>query len=157
VLSADLYPCYDSVALATLSFSPGWNHGNNTPHVCKEAKVGKVALLTSRAPGEPEAERFIFAILLIACLRVVGADQSGAGTEFYEGDKSASIVLERSSYVRFWDHYRNPRASSVTAWNTGLFRYVDDATVREILAAVGKKLSLSRDQRRKAEALLERY
>ena len=157
VLSADLYPCYDSVALATLSFSPGWNHGTNAPHVCKEAKVGKVALLTSRAPGEPEAERFIFAILLIARLRVVGADQSGAGTEFYEGDKSASIVLERSSYVRFWDHYRNPRASSVTAWNTGLFRYVDDATVREILAAVGKKLSLSRDQRRKAEALLERY
>ena len=74
VLSADLYPCYDSVALATLSFSPGWNHGNNTPHVCKEAKVGKVALLTSRAPGEPEAERFIFSILLIARLRVVGAD-----------------------------------------------------------------------------------
>jgi hypothetical protein len=157
VLSADLYPCYDAAALATLSFSPGWNHGTNTPHVCKEAKVGKVALLTSRAPGEPEAERFIFAILLIARVRVEGTDPPGVGTEFYEGDKSASIVLDRSSYVRFWDHYRNPRASSVMAWNTGLFRYVDDATLQEILAAVHKKLPLSNDQRRKAEALLERY
>jgi hypothetical protein len=156
-LSADRYPCYDSVALATLSFSPGWNHRTDAPHVCKEAKVGKVTLLTSRAPGEREAERFIFAILLIARLRVAGADHSAPGTEFYEGDQSASIVLERSSYVRFWDHYRNPRASSVTAWKAGLFRYVDDATLREILAAVAKKLSLSRDQRRKAEALLERY
>src|SRR5882724_8843997 len=44
-LSADLYPCYDSVALATLSFSPGWNHRTDAPYVCKEAKVGKVALL----------------------------------------------------------------------------------------------------------------
>jgi Endonuclease NucS len=156
-LSADRYPCYDSVALATLSFSPGWNHRTDAPHVCKEAKVGKVTLLTSRAPGEREAERFIFAILLIARLRVAGADHSAPGTEFYEGDQSASIVLERSSYVRFWDHYRNPRASSVTAWKAGLFRYADDATVREILAAVAKKLSLSHDQRRKAEALLERY
>ena len=157
VLSADLYPCYDSVALATLSFSPGWNHRTDAPYVCKEAKVGKVALLTSRAPGEPEAERFIFAILLIARVRVAGADHSAPGTEFYEGDKSASIVLERSTYVPFWDHYRNPRAPNVTAWNTGLFRYVDDATVREILTAVSNQLSLSRDQRRKAEALLERY
>ena len=87
---------------------------------------------------------------------MAGADHSAPGTEFYEGDQSASIVLERSSYVRFWDHYRNPRAPSVTAWKAGLFRYVDDATVREILAAVGKK-PLSRDQRRKAEAFLERY
>jgi hypothetical protein len=157
VLSADLYPCYDAVALATLRFSPGWNHRTDAPHVCKEAKVGKVALLTSCEPGESEAERFIFAILLIAHVRVADADHSAPGTEFYEGDQSASIVLERSSYVRFWDHYRNPRAPSVTAWKAGLFRYVDDATVREILAAVGKKLSLSRDQRRKAEALLERY
>src|SRR5882724_1513862 len=156
-LSADLYPCYDSVALATLSFSPGWNHRTDAPYVCKEAKVGKVALLTSRAPGEPEAQRFIFAILLIARVRVAGADHSAPGTEFYEGDQSASIVLERSSYVRFWDHYRNPRAPSVMAWKAGLFRYVDDATVREILAAVTQTLSLSRDQRRKAEALLERY
>ena len=156
-LSADLYPCYDAVALATLSFSPGWNHKTNAPYVCKEAKVGKVALLTSRDPGEPEARRFIFAILLIARVRVAGPEHSGPGTEFYEGDQSASIVLERSSYVRFWDFYRNPRAPGVIAWGAGLFRYVDDATVREILTAVSNQLSLSRDQRRKAEALLERY
>jgi hypothetical protein len=80
VLSADLYPCYDAVALATLSFSPGWNHRTDEPYICKEAKVGKVALLTSRDPGEPEAERFIFAILLIARVRVEGADQSSTAS-----------------------------------------------------------------------------
>ncbi|MBF0503332.1 MAG: hypothetical protein HQM09_24650, partial [Candidatus Riflebacteria bacterium] len=62
-------PCYESVALKELRYCAGWFHGpkkGGTPMPCLHAKVGKVALFTSKEPGAPENARFIFAIAKIS-------------------------------------------------------------------------------------------
>lgn len=153
---ADFVPCYDAVALKRLSFSPGWKNTMDVPHVCKEAKVGKVALLTSRPPGEAEERRFVFAILDIARIRV----QKGGrwpGTEYFDGSRDGSIVFDEQNRPRFWEFHANPRAPEVIAWGAGLFRYVKDETVRRLLCSVRDSQGFTKDQKKRAVALLSRY
>lgn len=154
-ISHDFSPCYDAAALASLTFSPGWNHGQEKPFVCNEAKVGKVALLTSRRPGEAEDQRFIFALLDIERVRVEN-NERWSGTEFYDGRKATSVVLPPTAYVRFWDHYTNARAPGSIMWGYGLFRYVDDGCVGRILEDVIAGPRTPADQKVRAEALLAR-
>ena len=49
-LNENYYPCYDAVANLTTRFTAGWNHGKYEPHICLQAKVGKIAILTSLYP-----------------------------------------------------------------------------------------------------------
>ena len=153
---AGFVPCYDAVALRNLSFSPGWKNTLDVPHVCKEAKVGKVALLTSRAPGELEDGRFVFAILDIARMRVQRGGR-WAGTEYFDGSRGSSIVFAGQNRPRFWEFHTNPKAPEVVAWGAGLFRYVTDETVRRLLTSVRDSPGFTEEQKTKSVALLSRY
>jgi hypothetical protein len=124
-------PCFESFALKTLSFSPGVSHGDirrDTPYRCLNAKVGKIALFTSRTPDEIENERFILAIGVIDYI------QTSEDREFevYYIDKDTAIIFDKDNYPKFWKYYRNQNTDRV-AWNTGLFRYVEDKTIRQLL------------------------
>lgn len=139
-----------------LSFSPGWKHTLDVPHVCHQAKVGKVALLTSRAPGEPEDTRFVFAIFDIASVRI-SKEGDWAGTEYFDGTEERAIVFEDDARPRFWDFHTNPRKPEVIAWGAGLFRYVTDKSVRRLLTSVVDSSRYSKEQQRRAQALLACY
>ena len=154
-MSDTFAPCYDAAAVSSLVFGPGWNHGQDRPFVCKEAKVGKIAVLTSRAPGEPEQERFIFAILDIE--RITTDNQYWQGVEFYHGRKSTSLVLPPGAYLKFWNHYANPRSPGTIMWGTGLFRYLDDACVSRILEDTAGSAKVPSHLRKRAEGLLGKY
>lgn len=145
-LSQDHLPCYESIALKTLSFSPGVSHGDirsDTPYRCINAKVGKIALLTSRAPDEIENERFIFALGVIDYIET--SDERGY--EIYHIDEDTAIIFDKNNYPQFWKYFKNKNTDRV-AWNTGLFRYVDDKTIRMLLM----ELQDSHDKNIKAKA-----
>ncbi len=128
-LTADSFPCYDSIALKTLSFSPGmYHHGprKDEPIVCLQAKVGKLAFFTSVEPGQTGDQRFTFAIAKIADIRPA---TEPLGIERIFCDPETALILEKGNYPNFRKYY--PKA-----WYIGLFRYLDDKTAHNILADI---------------------
>lgn len=153
-LSLELYPCYDAIAAAEYFFSPGWNHGQTGErHMCRDAREGKVALLTSRAPGSSEADRFIFGIIDIGRI----GDDNPEGAQHFHGDRRTSVILDPTAYVKFWDHYSNAKSSSVVMWGSGLFRYLNDDVVRNVLDAVIATRSCSPENSKRLHELRSRY
>jgi hypothetical protein len=158
-LSENCYPCYDSVANLTTRFTPGWNHGKDTPHICLEAKVGKIALLTSLYPGDPQDSRFIFSIFEIERIEKIEQDDYDfKGTEFYIGNPKTAIKLKKEQYLNYWDFASNNTTNSKFQkfWGSGLFRYLDDKTIQSVLKAIIKSTKLTALQKTNAEFLLSR-
>ena len=157
-LGEDCYPCYDSIALKTMSFSPGWNHGQNKPYKCLQAKIGKLAILTSLKQGEDQTGRFIFAIFEIEKMKTLNKEDEYdfAGSEYYYGNKKTVIKLSKRQYLNFWDYYHNPNAPDKKAWGTGLFRYPTDSEVRRLLNAILKSSKFTKQQKQNAKVLLKK-
>jgi len=158
-LNESSYPCYDSIANSTTRFTPGWNHGKDAPHICLEAKVGKIAIMTSMFPASLQDSRFIFSIFEID--RIDRIEQSGndyAGTEYYIGNHATAIKLKKDQYLNYWDFAlnktNNPRFQKF--WGSGLFRYTDDSTVRAILLTIIESSKYTITQRKNAEILMRK-
>jgi len=157
-LNIDNFPCHDSVAKKELMFYAGHYHGekhNNEPKRCLDAKVGKIALFTSREPGEVENERFIFAIGQMKYFRTV---QDARGDyEYFHCDKNTAIYFDKSNYPKFWKYYRNSNNPERIAWNTGLIRYISDSIVIELLENILNSKVYSKAKKDKAEFLLTQF
>lgn len=146
-------PCYDCVALKTLSFTPGHFHGekhNNEPKRCLEAKKGKYALFTSKEHGATEADRFIFLIGQISDFIV----DEHTGTEQICCDWENYVYFPNNDF-KFWKYFRNANTDRI-AWNTGLFRYIDDKTIRLILEDVIKENKLDEEDILTASKFLDK-
>ncbi|HNX77658.1 MAG TPA: hypothetical protein PLM07_18790 [Candidatus Rifleibacterium sp.] len=156
-LTRDCYPCYEAIALKELMFSPGIYDGPQKAGVipCLHSKVGKIAIFSSRRPGEDENQRFIFALGKIARINRKCSPVADAHSEIFFCDKDSAVILNENQYLQFWNYYRNPNAPQKIAWGTGLFRYVDDQTVRKILEDLSRKEGILAVQRIKAKKLLE--
>lgn len=123
-------PCADCVSLRYMSFYPGHFHGskhNNEPKRCLGAKMGKFALFTSKEPGANEMDRFIFAIGQINEISTL----KDADFETIGCDMERFVYIPNND-LKYWKFFRNTNTDRI-AWNTGLFRYVDDKTIRLIL------------------------
>ena len=145
-------PCQDSAALLNFCFSPGFFHGpkhDNEPKRCIGAKMGKIAVFTSREPSSLEEERFIMAIGQINKIMTLEDD----GYEEIYCDKKTGLFFLGANKPKFWKHYRNTNTDRV-AWNTGLFRYLDDTTVRNILDDIIHANSLTQKEKLNADFLL---
>jgi hypothetical protein len=154
-LNSDFSPCYDCIAKKELLFYPGHNHGykyHNKPKRCLYAKIGRLALFTSREPGSPENERFIFAIGRMQYFRTVEDEQGNY--ECFHCDKETALYFNEGHYPKFWKYYSNPNNPDSIAWGTGLIRYVTDDIVYQLLKDITNSEDYSGEQRKKAELLL---
>jgi hypothetical protein len=146
------YPCYDSAALTGV-FSPCVSHGEVTGgkfHRALQAKVGKLALFTSKEPGDAEENRFVF---MIARIDTILPPEEGAPEEFLCDVENSVILL--SQRPPFWKYYSNAGNPERIAWNTGLFRYANDRVCYELLKDVIEDKTLEEDLRVNAVRLLE--
>lgn len=150
------FPCHDSIALKELQFYPGHSHGanqdKNEPRRCLGAKMGKIALFTSKEPGEPESERFIFAIGQINNL-----DTNQDSDDHYEiigCDKENAIIFNEDWRPKYWDYHRNENNPERFAWNSGLFRYINDNAIHSLLTDLTKCRRLSKKQKKNCKELL---
>jgi len=152
----DSIPCYDAIALKNLFFSPGINHGpvkTDTPRRCLNAKVRKLAIFTSLEPGEPENERFIFAIGQIKVIKATNAITSQEET-FY-CDQGTAIKFSKDNYPKFWNYYFNANSPDHIAWGTGLFRYITDKIARSCLNDIIISEKTPKAMKKKADVLLK--
>lgn len=131
------HPCYESIALKEMFFGAGWDHtGERTePRHIHSVRQGRVAILTTRPPGADEKDR-----LIIGCLLIDKAvDDPGEETKIY-GDASKSLEVDYDEIkVRFWDYYKNAGDENLILWASGLFRYISDETVLNILRGIGEQ------------------
>jgi len=118
-------------------FGAGWDHTGerNQPRHIHSVRQDRMAILTTRPPGADEKDR-----LIIACLFIENvADDPDEETKIY-GDASKSLEVNFSEIkVRFWDYYKNAGDENLILWASGLFRYISDETVLNILRGIGEQ------------------
>ncbi len=136
-VSLEHHPCYESIALKEMYFGAGWDHTGERiqPRHIHSAKSGRTAILTTRPPGADEKDRLIIGCLLMKEV----ADDPGKETKIY-GDESKSIEVDYDEIkVKFWDYYKNAGDENLILWASGLFRYISDETVLNILKGIGEQ------------------
>ncbi|WP_088225772.1 hypothetical protein [Desulfosporosinus sp. FKB] len=107
------------------------------PRTIRNAEEGKICLYTTCFPNEPEINRVIFGLFRISEVNQVDADYSGN----LKADKSLRIALSKKELLNFWDYYNNTNSPENGQWGSGLFRYLDDVTVAQILLDIQKRAS----------------
>jgi hypothetical protein len=135
--SIESYPCYESIALKEMYFGAGWDHTGERfePRHIYSAREERIAVLTTREPGSEERDRIIIGCLLIEKL----VDDPGEETKIF-GHKSKSLDIDYDKVrVNFWDYYKNAGDENLILWASGLFRYISDETVLNILMGIGEQ------------------
>lgn len=126
--------CYESQMLRDWRAYAGvYRSGDRKgePMKLQQVQNNSLCVLTTRAPGSTEPERYIFAVFLV--------------DEAYEGDnREEGYVSAKSRYriklspveahkMLFWNFHANDNRSDVAAWSSGLHRYLDDTEAVQIL------------------------
>lgn len=135
--------CYESSILkgGRWAFGAGIYHRGEKrgmPIPIRGGARGDIAILTTRFPGQSEAERSVFAIYRIG-KRAVSPE---TGT-WLESDGSMDVMLPSALArdVRYWDY-----AEADPDWRTGLFRYLTPKATERLLSEVMYLLG-DRDER----------
>lgn len=118
-------------------FGAGWDHSGETnqPRHIHSARPERMAILTTRPPGFAEKDRLVIGFLFIDRL----VDAPGEETKI-SGDRQKSIEIDYENIkVRFWDYYKNAGDEKLILWASGLFRYISDSTVLNVLRSVGEQ------------------
>jgi hypothetical protein len=137
-------PCYESGLFRYWSFGAGtYHHGKKAGQAINlhDTEAGRLAILTTRFPDEPEGRRRIVGLFKI------GRIEGGGETDMIlkgQRDFRVRLPVEEARELYFWDFYRN--ASGGPRWGTGLVRYMSDEQVAGVLQAV---LMTARDERTK--------
>jgi hypothetical protein len=149
------HPCYESIALKHMYFGAGWDHTGerNQPRHIHSAKVGRMAILTTRPPGADEPNRIIVGCLFIKALQ----DDPNEETKIF-GDRVKSFEVNYDEVkVNFWDYYKNAGDENLKLWASGLFRYITDETVLNMLKGIGEKYKNSNKDVAKIIDLIKYY
>lgn len=123
-------PCMESVLFRDWEYGAGTYHTGKragTPIRLSNVDKGKIAILTTRFPGDKEEDRRIIGFFKIAQI----TDKPEQETRMM-ADKKLRIRLpmEEAKELYFWDYYSTKGGAK---WNTGLIRYLQDKTVLRIL------------------------
>lgn len=141
-------PCYESEIFTKWQFGSGYySRGDRAGAAIPMtgAQRGKVALLTTRRPDHThERDRVVFGILKI---KDVGHRESQGVV--VSGDRKWSLRLPADVDLKLWTFKQGE-----PDWRMGLFRYVSDQEVCDLLHALDRRLRSPREHM-VAEHLLE--
>jgi len=127
-------PCYDANIFREWRFGGGTFHNGekkDTPRKILSAKVGKIAFYTTRHKDMTEDERIVCGAFRIGEITEVRGE-----TIVVASAEGPHLKVDNFSKApRYWEFHKQPTGP---AWRTGLFRYVPDSEVAELLAALQK-------------------
>jgi len=124
-------PCYESELFTEWKFGTGWYHTGGkagTPIRSKQVGTGKYAILTTRFPNTSEEDRKIIGFFKIGQIK---QDENTETILYADPKERLRLSLDEASELNFWDYYRNKNGGK--KWGTGLFRYLEDDQVANIL------------------------
>ncbi|MDG6999575.1 MAG: hypothetical protein JRN15_10715, partial [Nitrososphaerota archaeon] len=137
-------PCYESALFRNWRFGAGLRSRDGAPMKVTGTAPGKLAILTTRFPYEPEKARRIVGLFQI------GRVEDGENHETFlvaDVERRIRLPLDVARTLYFWDFYSTKSGAD---WRTGLHRYLSDDQVHDILFALTHTL---RDEHSKAIAL----
>jgi len=142
--------CYESQLFKNWEFGAGWRHTGKkkgTPIHISNVKEGEIAILTTRFPNDKEIDRKIIGLFKI------GEVEDDPET-FVIADKKYRIRLTKdiAESLYFWDYHTNENNKSKAVWGTGLFRYLNDIEVAQILRDI-MKIAKDDETKNKAKEL----
>lgn len=135
----DIFGCYESIMLQKWVAKAGiYQNGEKKgkPMRLLKAKEGKLAVLSTRKPQDPESERFVFAVFLIGNVTVGNEKQESR----VEADSQWKITLnaQEASKMLFWNYYANENAPEKLVFGSHLHRYLSDEQAIQILRDIVK-------------------
>jgi len=137
-------PCYESVLFRDWRCGAGiYQTGKRagTPIRLSNVEKGKIAILTTRFPGDSEIDRKIIGFFKIGDV----INEPGKETILVaDKDFRIRLPLEEAKELFFWDYYATKGGAF---WGSGLVRYLDDNKVARILLDLKETL---RDEKSKA-------
>jgi len=144
-------PCYESVLFKKWEYGAGWYHTGKrkgTPIHISDVNVEDIVILTTRFPNDAEIDRKIIGLFKIAKIE-------NRPETILIADKKYRIKLtiDIAKELYFWDYYNTSNGNA--SWRTGLFRYLDDIQVGQILRDI---MTVAKDETTKIlvkELLLE--
>ena len=72
------------------------------------------------------------------------------------GNFEKAISFQEGNYPLFWNYYRNLNAPNRKAWNTGLFRYMNDRLIYDLLHDIKVNWNLDQGHTEICDYLLEK-
>lgn len=123
-------PCYESVLFRHWRYGAGWYHTGKragTPIRLSNVDQGKIAILTTRFPGDEEIDRKIIGFFKI---RMVTSGPNKETMLIADREFAVRLPIEEAKELFFWDYYSTKAGAR---WNTLLIRYLNDNLVARIL------------------------
>lgn len=141
--------CYESVLFQDWTFGAGeYLRGpkRGAPDNISKVGAGKIAVLTTRFPGDKEIDRKIIGLFRIG--KVTTEDGKKTYVEA-DNDIGIRLPLDEAKQLYYWDYKEGD-----PDWRMKLFRYLEDVDVAQILKDIH---SITRDTtiRQKADELLK--
>ena len=122
--------CYESTTLVDWKAYAGTDNAKNPPRPRRFNQLcsSGIALLTTVPNGE--TDRYIFGLFKIA--KYYRGDEAHEGYLEAHPKYRIEFTKEESRQMRFWDFYSN-KNSEKEQWGTGLFRYLSNEQILEVL------------------------
>lgn len=146
-------PCYESRLFVDWEFGAGWDHygvRGNVPRKIRNSEEGKVAIITTRRPGDEEKDRKIVGLYKIGELY---SDADAETMVRADDDFRIRFPEEEANELFFWDFYKNENGNDCS-WGQGLYRYLSDLQVAQILKVVRETIK-SEEEKLKIDQLLK--
>lgn len=145
-------PCYESLLFVEWEYGAGWDHygvRGDMPRKIRNAEEGKVAVITTRFPGDREEDRKIVGLYKIGNITT---DDDTETMIWADENYRIRLPEEEANELYFWDFYKNKKDSKCT-WGQGLFRYLSDVQIVQILKSVRETIK-SEEEKIKIDKLL---
>lgn len=153
----NVFLCYESRMLREWKALAGmYANGEKKGQAMKllHAEEGKLAVLTTRYPGEEERDRVIFAVFLVD--EVYPGNNQDEGYVAAGAEYRLSLNARECRKILFWNYFANEKDAARPSWGSGLFRYLSDTEAVQILKDIAEVKKDSKDAAQ-AKGLLEHY
>lgn len=133
------FVCYESQMLRSWTAFAGYvltGENKERPMKLNKVQINSLAILTTREPYAPEADRFVFGVFLVD--EAYQGDNRDAGYVTTTSKFRISLTAEEAKKVLFWNYYYNEKAPQKIKWGQGLHRYISDGQGASILRDIAK-------------------
>ena len=148
------FVCYESQMLRNWAAFAGFvltGENKQKPMKLSKVQINSLAILTSREPYTPEADRFVFGVFLVD--EAYEGDNRDAGYVTTSSKYKISLTQKEAKKILFWNYYHNENSPEKVAWGQGLHRYISDIQAASILYDIWKVKAGTKDEKLAKEFL----
>ena len=102
----------------------------------RNVRKGSLAVMTTRDPDMADYSRYIFGVFLID--EYFEGDQEECGYVASHSKWRIELKPDESRQILFWNYYVNKNAPEKVVFGSGLFRYLSDIKVAQILRDIAR-------------------